>query len=450
MAEISPNWNALYSNQGIRFNGNPGLDDLRQTYATQQAQKAQDNANFTAQIAKLNFGGAKDADLDYLHKQYGDILNTFGQLRNTNDAKQRAQLGLQLQQKQNGFLFDIEKSKDANKQLMDLAHLPLNPNANLADGATDKISQLGKTSTFHPGYQDTYQNTVSNLFDKPYDVEGTTKKLFDNTTYDASEDDTKQKLKDGSEQVVHHKGTATNINDFTNQVFNKAKTDKNYLHGIVKSTGIDDPAMAVAQYAKSAYETYNKNNGVLNTLGPVQNKPDLYYPHRIFAQSHPIANPVTPTAPTPQTVPITFKSTNSDKSPMTMNLKNYVPVNIPKATMIPTVGIDDNGEQIKIPAGEVRVIGYGEKPVLNTDITTIKNGVRSTLKKGSLVQTSYEAAHPDQVTYEKVAHVQQDHKGRTKNYYIPQDAVGVNNSGQKTQQQAVKGAKTTKDPLGIF
>ncbi len=284
----NPNWNALYSNQGIRFNGNPALDELRQTYATQQAQKQKDNDNFTAQIAKLNFGGAKDADLDYLHKSYGDILGTFGKLRQTNDPKERAQLGLELQQKQNGFLFDVEKSKDANKQLMDLAHLPLNPNANLADGATDKITELGKTSTFHPSYQDAYKSTVSNLFDKPYDVEGTTKKLFDNVTHDASKSDVIQKEKGGGERVISTKGTATDKQDFINSVFNKAKADKNYMHNIVKSTGIEDPAEALHTYADRAYETYNKDNNSIQKMGAVQNKPDLYYTHRDYAVTHPV------------------------------------------------------------------------------------------------------------------------------------------------------------------
>lgn len=266
MAEISPNWNALYSNQGIRFNGNPGLDDLRQTYATQQAQKAQDNANFTAQIAKLNFGGAKDADLDYLHKQYGDILNTFGQLRNTNDSKQRAQLGLQLQQKQNGFLFDIEKSKDANKQFMEAAHLPLNPNANLTADAPDKIAALGKKSSFDHDYQKTYQDTVSNLFDKPVDLAKIYNDAFTNTKSESKStgDPIKDKLS-GEFKTPTYSTTDVKPEDFKTNILTQLKGDKKKQEAVVKAYPTLSHDDAIKQFITDGYNMQKNKMGTDTT-----------------------------------------------------------------------------------------------------------------------------------------------------------------------------------------
>lgn len=464
MAEISPNWNALYSNQGFKLQGNPALDDLRERYATQQAQKAQDNANFTSQIAKLNFGGAKDSDLDYLHKQYGDILNTFGQLRNTNDPKQRAQLGLQLQQKQNGFLYDIEKSKDTNKQAMDATNLLHNPNADLVDEAPSKILALHNKSSFDKDYDQTYNDTMTGLFNKkPVDLTKIYSDAFSGTksTSKTTGEDVKDKVT-GEFKTPTYNTTDVKPQDFANHILMQLKGDKKKQDAVVKAYPNLSHDQAIAKFIADGYAMKQNQLGTDTTYSA---------PHESYSQKRTLTplqqwnysnsgNPnspdksVQPTPVQPQTVSITFKTQNSDKSPMTMNLRNFTPVNIPKATMIPTTGIDDDGDEVKIPAGEVRVIGYGEKPVLNTDITTIKNGVKSTVKKGSLVQAHYEAAHPDQVTYEKVAHVQQDKKGFTKNYFIPQESVGVNNMGQKTQQKAIKDISTTykkaNDPLGVL
>lgn len=449
MAGISPNWNALYSNQGIRLQGNPALDDLRQRYATQQAQKAQDNANFTAQIAKLNFGGAKDADLDYLHKQYGDILNTFGQLRNSNDPKQRAQLGLQLQQKQNGFLYDIEKSKDANKQAMDATNLLHNPNADLTDDAPNKILALHGKSSFDKDYQDVYNNTMTGLFNpKTVDVGKGDDEIFNRIKNSSTS--TGSTIQDPvTKEYVKPtlKITAADKEDYLNQQIAAARDPKRGKQ-LMKQYGTSDIAEAVAKHVAITWPVYEKKLGTDTTYsqpfetGATKALRTLGNEERLAAWKKTngigtIEQPV----PAPQTVPITFKNTNSDKSPVTMNIRNYTPISIPKATMIPTKGTDDSGNEVSIPAGEVRVIGQGEKPVLNSDITTIKNGVKSTVKKGSIAQPAYEAAHPDHVTYKKIYHVQQDHKGHTKNYYIPVTSIGINNSGQKSQTQAIQGNK---------
>lgn len=260
MAEIQPNWQSLHSNQGIRLAGNPALDDLRNTYKTQQADKAKQDAAFTSQIAKLNFGGAKDADLDYLHKQYGDILNTFGQLRNTTDPEERAKASLALQQKQNGFLYDIEKSKDANKQDLALAHLPLMPNANLVDGATNKILDLTKMSTFHPDREKAVADVTNNLFAPKYDF------------FKESEPVAKGVTKYGEPQVISavDPKTGAEVRSTTiPQTFNKDQFIKQYTSQVmsnpqgvkkaVEETGLTDPVAAVSKKASDLADYYEAN-----------------------------------------------------------------------------------------------------------------------------------------------------------------------------------------------
>lgn len=260
MAEIQPNWQSLYSNQGIRLAGNPALDDLRNTYKTQQADKAKQDAAFTSQIAKLNFGGAKDADLDYLHKQYGDILNTFGQLRNTTDPEERAKASLALQQKQNGFLYDIEKSKDANKQDLALAHLPLMPNANLVDGATNKILDLTKMSTFHPDREKAVADVTNNLFAPKYDffkesapiAKGVTK-YGEPTVISAVDPKTGAEVRSTTIPQTFNKDQF--IKQYTSQVMSNPQGVKK----AVEETGLTDPIAAVSKKASDLADYYESN-----------------------------------------------------------------------------------------------------------------------------------------------------------------------------------------------
>lgn len=439
----SVNWNAYYGvgkgNSNI-IQGNPALDDLKQTYALRQQQKAAENAAFTSQIAKLNFGGAKDADLDYLHKQYGDVINTFGQLRNTNDPAQRAKLSLQLQQQQNGFAFDVEKSKEANKQDMDLAHLPLNPNANLADGATDKILGLTKMSTFDPKRQGAYQDVTNNLFDKPYDLGGETQKIAKGLTYDRSGDDKWVNVPGIGLVNQKTKGKQLDQSDYMNALFSRAKTDPKFGHALMKETGTNDITQAIGAYGQQTYPTYSKGLGEQTTFGAhVETngqKEALHQSNRLFDAAHPVQNgqQVNVTLPAPQDVSVSFKGNNPNGTPVTSNFKNYRAVSIPKATVIPTSGINDEGKPTKVAAGEYRVIGYADMPVMKST--------------GEMAQPGYEKQHPEDVVTKPIAHIQVDHKGRTKNYYIDPNSVNVNNTGQKNQTKAVQQVK--QDRLGIF
>lgn len=169
MAEISPNWNALYSNQGIRLQGNPVLDGLRQQVAQRQQQQQKDNDNFTSEIAKLNFGGAKDSDVADLQKQYRGVVGTFGKLRNTTDPAERSQLDLQLQQQKNAFGYNVEKSKAANADFMKKSALAHDPNHQVTQAYYDDMNKGKTLSSFSPEYQE-WMNRGSDWFSPKWDA----------------------------------------------------------------------------------------------------------------------------------------------------------------------------------------------------------------------------------------------------------------------------------------
>ncbi len=279
MAE--PNWNALYSNQGVRLSGNPALDELKSGFAAERKQKALDNKSYADQIAKLNFGGAKDADLPYLHKQYGTILNTFGELRNTNDPVKRAALQQQLSQSQNKFLFDIEHSKQNNKQDLEGSHaILMSPDEKLKEGARDRWVQVNGTSSFDPTYEQVKLEAAKNTWaDKPVDVVGETQKLVKDNQGAFAMDDVQENMKNGAFRIVGEKGVRTNVEKLTNDITRKATQDPHYLAGIQKATGIENPQEALKTFIGATVADAKKADYTAKDIGSLQNKPDTFYAH---------------------------------------------------------------------------------------------------------------------------------------------------------------------------
>ncbi len=257
------NWNQVYQpSDNLILQGNPALQELQSGIAQQRKQQALDNKDYAAQVAKLNFGGAKDADLDYLHKQYGGILDTFSQLRANNSPRSRAELGQKLQQQQNEFLYSIEKSKQANKQDMELANLPLHPNANLEDGATDRILGLTKISTFDPNRSKTYEETVGNLFaPKPLDVRKETFDIFKDLTNKTTNTDIKKDPMTG--MLVNEKRveSAVDKNAYTSGVLSRLR-DPSVFRSYQRQVGGNTPEETARKVADETYETYK------STLSP--------------------------------------------------------------------------------------------------------------------------------------------------------------------------------------
>jgi hypothetical protein len=259
------NWQNYYGkNLGDAqvFQGNPALDDLRRNLALRQQQKAQEEAQFNAGLAKLNFKGAKNADFGELSKQYQDILNTHAQLRNTNDLAQRQQLQQQLQQKQQGLLYDINQSSEHNQQEQKLADVRLNPNADVVDDFIPKVTQLQKTPSIGSGYNDyqnAYQNTTSNIFAPKWDA------------YKESADLAKGLVNTGKPQVIDTVDPRTgfvNKQTITPQTFDKDAFIINYVARASKSpqaaraaiaaTGEKDPADALYAQANQLADFYSK------------------------------------------------------------------------------------------------------------------------------------------------------------------------------------------------
>ncbi len=428
-------WNALYSNQGIKLQGNPALQELQSGIIQQRKQQAVDNKDYAAQVAKLNFGGAKDADLDYLHKQYGGILNTFGELRNNNNPRDRAALGQKLQQQQNEFLYNIEKSKQANKQEMDLTDLPLRPNANLEEGATDRILGLTKVSTFDPSRDKVYRETVGTLFaPKPVDWNKETSTLFkglvDKSTNTAIERDPVTGM------LVNKRTVASGVdkNAYMSGVMNMLKNPE-VLRAAKRDFGGGTEAEVAKKIADNTYDNYAKTLGTDVTTGnpfetPAQRDARSLAKQKAFALWKE-ANIGDGGGGVASAKPAVIPYLNGKAR---VDVPDYVPLSIPKKNFAgsPAYNLTDGKRVPSLESsGDYAIIGVGSFPF-------VKSGSKVS---GEIAQPNFVRDHPNDVEYLPMVHVKSPQTSDTEqqDFIIDFDRLPENVKNSKAVKQAVGG-----------
>lgn len=183
MADIQPNWSQLYSNKGIRFGNNAGLDALNQKYNQFQQQRTLDAKTFSDVMAKMNFGGSKAVDLPDLQKQFGDILQTYSKSRTETNPQKQAAISLELKMKQQQMAYDIAQSQQQHAYEQKMLEAGLHPNNYPAEGAAESVQGVINTRTKDPKYQGLLAKAQNGLFDKPVDTDkvgdGIFKRLLD-------------------------------------------------------------------------------------------------------------------------------------------------------------------------------------------------------------------------------------------------------------------------------
>jgi len=254
MAEIQPNWGQIYADgrgQAHVWQGNPGLDDLNKRYATQQQQQATNVADFTKELAKLNFNGSRDADMPVLHNDYGNILKTFQQYRSETDPKKQQALNLQMRQMQNEFLYKAQQSKQENDEYHKDAALAHNPNVDLDDSFWKDMPERAKVSTFDPKYND-FKNKqyLVPKSDPIKDAQEIVKNISGTTTT------TEQRYNRATGRMENVATTATEIpqDKFMKAWVQSHTGDPNKVKTAIRETGIQDPAQAVLVQGQRMYD----------------------------------------------------------------------------------------------------------------------------------------------------------------------------------------------------
>jgi hypothetical protein len=344
------NWSQYYKpNANLSLQGNPALDDLRQQYAQRQQQKQQENADFTKEIAKLNFNGSRDSDHGQLQQGYGDVIGTFAKLLNENDPKKRAELGLELQQKQNQFLYQAENSKvkgQNEQKLIDLAH---RPDIELQDGALDKITDLTKTpygKEWEQKYNDLQSKLIAPKEDPIKDAQEIVKSISGTTTT------TSQRYNKETGRMENVATTGTNIPEdkFISSWVSMHSGSPRKVQRAIQETGIQDPAAAVLAQGKHMYETVSgagkqgeKVTGAGMTMGNLEAlqthnaQVKQQYPSGAANQPTPFRTQTDLLGHLSKTNPVQAKQVLDDMVKLVPNHKNEIKTNI---TSDGTVAID--------------------------------------------------------------------------------------------------------------
>lgn len=255
------NWNSYYSTgKGGAYviQGNPALDQLKQQYAQQQQQRAQDEKDFTNELAKLNFNGARDADLNPLQRDYSGILNTFQQYRATKGPNERAQLGLALKQQQNQFMYRTQLSKEANTDFHSDAALAHNPNIELDPTYYSDMKRRAATSTFDPAY-DTIKDNSPNWIVPKADMLGARKKILDASTTDLDQKIERRNI-NGIDTLVTSDGKKLDTAKLAHNVAAEMQGDRGFKNRVMRDYG--SPENYIAQTIADTKDDYGYKDKV--------------------------------------------------------------------------------------------------------------------------------------------------------------------------------------------
>jgi hypothetical protein len=265
MAEIQPNWTSYYrAATNLNLQGNPALDLLRQDYQRRETQRLNDSKEFTNELAKLSFNGARDADLPVLHDDYGKILNAFQQYRSENDPKKQAALNLQMRQLQNQFLYKAQLSREENNQFHEDAKLAHNPNVDLDDSYWTDMKKRANTSSFDPKYED-FKNKqyLVPKSDPVKDAQEIAKGLMSNTTSESN----RYNKATGSLERVSTTSQDLDHDKFLNAWVQTHINDPNKVKTAIRQTGEQDPAKAVAALGEAMYDAVSGRKNAQKVTG---------------------------------------------------------------------------------------------------------------------------------------------------------------------------------------
>lgn len=117
--------------------------------------------------------------------------------------------------------------------------------------------------------------------------------------------------------------------------------------------------------------------------------------------------------------------------------KNGVSFTTPVMNMVGAKIIDANtGSQFASAdsSSDIAIAGLIQAPILNKDITLTKNGKKTTLKAGSVVQKNYADNNPENVYYKKVGVAQKPRTGgKFSTVYVDASSIPQNGLSKKAQ-----------------
>jgi Sec-independent protein translocase protein TatA len=450
MAEIQPNWENIYKPQAnLIVQGNPALDMLRQKYTQAQQDRAANIKDFTGELAKLNFNGARDPDLPELQKDYGNILQSFQKYRTENDPKKQAELNLQMRQMQNQFLYKAQQSKQANDEFHKDAELAHKPGIDLDNSYWDNMKARMKASTFSPDY-DKYTANRENWIIPKVDLPTVQKKLLSSSETPLSPYTKVDKI-GGFSVLNQYEGKKLNEDKINENTTNEYRTNRGFKHFIDENFG-GDPSKYAKVLVDQTKDDYGYKPKKIADKGPDMSEEQFEnwqrrwdyenkHPHPTASERDNTNAPVEPLG----TTQLPY-ATDSENGGFNINVRNFTPVKSSDVAFgaSPEIDMTTGGKPKGLsPLTKFTIAAVGDVPIYDNGVK-IENGTRDV--SGTPIGPEYENKSKGMFHHKRMVVLEAedpDDKTKTKNYLMSYDKIPLNVKNQKAFKSAIAGFEKT-------
>lgn len=396
------NWNSIYGigkGSAQVWQGNRALDQMERQFALDQRQKQQEDAALSADMARVNYNGARKEDLSTLIEGFGKVKSAFANVRAARSATDRINATNEYADQKAQFTQQLAESKQAIKGLGELQKLRLSKADELADDFMDRYKKLSSTSTFDASFGTQSEELVANAFRPQFDEEKYFKAKTPLFVEKVEPGEVKERVIPGfGKQAYTMSGEKFNKEAFIDDIVKTASTNKGMAYMIQKTYPEDKLSDAVAKYAMNRAELESKNYGLKETvqMEVANEKPMTAYQRATLALRMAEANPVGG-GEDAQDLPLYHDEGGSAVS----TGYGAVSISIPNKSFHGSKAYDlltNKTISMVEPAAKYAVASVGNynfttKPV----VVTGKDGKKTTLPVGTLVQDKFANSNPNSV-----------------------------------------------------
>lgn len=274
------------------FSGNPALSMLQQAHQQDLARKAREDAAFQAELGKVNFDGARQADLEPLLKSYEAVKDKYSLLRSAQSPLERNRIMNSINSDKQQLLSMANLSKQTNAAEAKYAQLRLDRNNDLKDDFGRSYTGLIGTSIFDPAYK-----TKAEYFNDPFHPQYDTDKLakeVEGMAIRKTEGKPYSRVQGGWQQLVRQDATKLDEDAAKAFITQKAIQDPSLRRSIMFAYGKngETPEQATDAFVQNMLPALRaKNTTVEKVLGSqAPERPDKFYEHQAYLQTQKLNN----------------------------------------------------------------------------------------------------------------------------------------------------------------
>lgn len=388
------------------FGHNPAVAQFANQLAQRKAKQDADNKYLAEQLATVKPDGLRnDADKGVFYDKYAKIKQQALDAEAEKDPRKRVMAMADVRESLAGLsAYADESKKQAAKENSFAQAYMQNPTA-WSDESIAKHRASTQMAVSDPNVVKDY----TTLARQPDLVKLDTrlKKVRDDLLDGIKGQDVitgRQKVGNKMVNQIQTKYTA-DPEDVNHAYLNEFDVNPDFQHHLVSQYGHAIPpglpqaaqkAALVHQYIKDTY------GDELSTYGKVKDNAD--FRPRVSTNIYVGGQPSAQAIPT---------ENNEGKQIGTFSSPNYLPMNHSGLNMAGLPSINMQTMQPEKPlksSSKYNLVGLTSAPVINKDLDrTDGNGKKTTIPKGSLAQGNYAKEHPEDVTWNDMAHVQEDY-----------------------------------------